>query len=76
MPVRAVADNSTALVVLDTNVLLAPYRTSTGALGEIAKVYGMLQKERRLLVPGQVAREFARNRPNLVSRLKSHDRSV
>ncbi|MBK8254983.1 MAG: DUF4935 domain-containing protein [Polyangiaceae bacterium] len=66
---RKSPDPATALIVLDTNVLLAPYRASTEALTAIQGTYAKLRSEGRLVVPGQVAREFARNRPTLLSQL-------
>ncbi len=51
------------LVVLDTNILLLPYTISSSSLQEIKLVYEFLVKEKRLFIPGQVAREFAKNRP-------------
>jgi transposase-like protein/rRNA-processing protein FCF1 len=49
-------------VVLDTNVLLLPYTTGSDSLKEIAAVYQRLHKAKRLFVPAQVSREFAKNR--------------
>jgi predicted nucleic acid-binding protein len=66
-PAYSTPNFGTALIFLDTNVLLAPYRTSTETLAAIKDAYGLLKREARLLVPGQVAREFARNRPSLVA---------
>jgi hypothetical protein len=53
---------ASALVVLDTNALLVPYRTGRSSLDEIRKIYGKLVKSKRLVVPAQVAREFAHQR--------------
>lgn len=50
-------------IVLDTNALLVPYLTGSESLNEIKKVFEKLKKQKRLVVPGQVAREFANNRP-------------
>lgn len=69
LSIQTPLDPSTALVVLDANVLLAPYRTSAAALDEIKRIYAKLKREGRLLVPAQAAREFAKNRPNLVAAL-------
>lgn len=52
-----------ASIVFDTNVLLLPYTVSSASLGEIKKIYLNLVEEKRLFIPGQVAREFANNRP-------------
>lgn len=49
--------------ILDTNALLLPYSTGTQSLSEIKKTFEKLKRQNRLLVPGQVAREFANNRP-------------
>ncbi len=49
-------------VVLDTNVLLIPYRTDSKSLAAIQKVYEKLKMEDRLFVPERVAREFVRNK--------------
>src|SRR4028118_854155 len=53
---------NTALVVLDTNALLVPYSIGTNSLSQIKETYRKLVKTEQLLVPGQVAREFAKNR--------------
>jgi hypothetical protein len=50
------------LVVLDTNALLVPYSTGRDSLGQIRKTYLRLKQKNRLVIPGQVAREYARNR--------------
>jgi uncharacterized protein (DUF983 family)/rRNA-processing protein FCF1 len=57
-------------VVLDTNVLLLPYTTGGDSLKEISDVYKHLRRAQRLLVPGQVAREFARNRANRLTEIQ------
>lgn len=51
-----------SIVVLDTNVLLVPYKLKSQDLNEIEKVYGQLSQEGRLLLPEHVAREFAVNK--------------
>lgn len=58
-------------VVLDTNVLLLPYRAARDSLDEIAKVLAPLRDQHRLFIPGQVAREFARNQPHKLGELYS-----
>lgn len=60
----------TADIVLDTNVLLLPYGAGSGSLGEIIKVLKPLAEKKRLFLPGQVAREFIRNRPNKLGELQ------
>ena len=57
------------LVVLDTNVLLLPYNTGKTTLDQISKIYKRLIDKKRLIVPGQVAREFAKNRGQKISDL-------
>lgn len=50
-------------VILDTNALLVPYGIGKNSLSQIAATYKYLVNANRLVVPGQVAREFAKNRP-------------
>jgi hypothetical protein len=50
------------LVALDTNILLAPYDLGSNRFAEICATYAKLVDANRLIVPGQVAREFAANR--------------
>lgn len=50
------------LVAVDTNVLLLPYGTGQNSLKQIRLIYAQLTNEKRLRIPGQVAREFADNR--------------
>jgi PIN like domain len=50
------------IVVVDTNVLLVPYTTGRASLEQIRRTYEILVTEKRLRIPGQVAREFADNR--------------
>ncbi len=54
---------SKCVIVLDTNALLVPYSTGSESLSEIERVFQKMKQEERLIVPGQVAREFANNRP-------------
>jgi hypothetical protein len=51
-----------ALFVIDTNALLVPYRTGRDSVEAIRKTYAKLVKEKRLVIPAQVAREFANQR--------------
>ena len=66
-PIHAVKES--CIVVLDTNVLLVPYTINPKGLSEIKKAYKALLKTNRLKIPAQVAREFAKNRPNKLSEL-------
>jgi hypothetical protein len=50
------------LVVLDTNVLLLPYKAETQSISEIEGVYKKLKKEQRLFIPVQAAKEFIDHR--------------
>lgn len=59
----------TCLVVLDTNSLLVPYSIGKDSLQQIRNTYSKLVTEQRLIIPGQVAREFAKNRANKLSEL-------
>ncbi|WP_008312754.1 PIN domain-containing protein [Leptolyngbya sp. PCC 6406] len=66
-------------VVLDTNALLVPYGISKNSLSQIAATYKYLVNSNRLVVPGQVAREFAKNRPVKIAeifRALSRKRSI
>ncbi|WP_412464421.1 PIN domain-containing protein [Flavobacterium mekongense] len=47
---------------MDTNVLLFPYKTSTKSLNELEKIYSDLIKQKRLIIPARVIREFGKNR--------------
>jgi hypothetical protein len=53
---------SSCVVVLDTNVLLVPYGTGKESLNQVRQIYADLVKKHRLVIPAQVAREFAQNR--------------
>lgn len=66
-PIQSIKDS--CIVVLDTNVLLVPYTINPKGLDEIAKAYRSLRAENRLVIPGQVAREFAKNRPSKLTEL-------
>jgi rRNA-processing protein FCF1 len=60
---------SKAIYVLDTNALLLPYTTSSKSIEEIYKVYKQLLDENNLYIPAQVAREFAKNRPEKIKEI-------
>jgi hypothetical protein len=51
-----------ATVVVDTNALLVPYGTGQVSLDEIGRTYRTLVGQGRLVIRGQVVREFASNR--------------
>lgn len=51
------------LVVLDTNALLVPYNIGQESLDQIKQTYKKLVAGGRLFIPGQVSREFVKNRP-------------
>lgn len=67
LPYEEIKDE--CIYVIDTNALLIPYATSSAGFEEIKKAYSQLINEKRLLVPGQVAREFAKNRPEKIKEL-------
>lgn len=50
------------LIVLDTNALLVPYSIGKESIDQIKRTYRTLASENRLIIPGQVSREFAKNR--------------
>jgi rRNA-processing protein FCF1 len=60
---------SDCFVVLDTNALLVPYTTSKESLEQIRRTCKALATENRLIIPGQVAREFAKNRAKKIGEL-------
>lgn len=51
------------VVILDTNALLVPYNIGPQSLEQIHANYSRLAQSGRLVVPGQVVREFVSNRP-------------
>ena len=62
-PIKDVKDS--CLVVLDANVLLAPYKQMTSvSLKDIEAIYTKLVAQKRLFVPAQATREFAEHRPS------------
>lgn len=69
VPVSTV--KSKCFFVLDTNALVLPYTTSSESVDEIKRVYTQIIKEKRLFVPAQVAREFAKTRPEKIKELFS-----
>lgn len=66
-PLGQVKDD--AVVVLDTNALLVPYSIGKETLDQIRRTYEGLVSLQRLVIPGQVAREFARNRASRIGEL-------
>lgn len=59
-PVDQIKDN--CYVVIDTNALLVPYTVGRESLKEIESTYARTIEAQRLVIPGQVAREFVKNR--------------
>ncbi len=57
------------IIIIDTNALLVPYSIGKEGLEQIKRTYKKLVSEKRLFLPGQVAREFARNRANKLAEL-------
>jgi PIN domain-containing protein len=62
----------TCLVALDANVLLLPYKMNRVSLHEIGKIYTVLNKEGRLIIPAQAAREFAVHRAAKIAEIVSY----
>jgi rRNA-processing protein FCF1 len=58
-----------SVIVLDTNVLLVPFTTGKESLEQINQTLRSLVGEERLFIPGQVAREFVKNRAKKLSEL-------
>ncbi len=77
-PISAIKNE--CFVGLDANVLLLPYQMDKFSLSGIASVYKKLRDERRLVVPAQAAREFAKHRPekigNIVHYLSKESSSI
>ena len=57
------------IIVIDTNALLVPYKIGKASLEQIQKIYSDLIQKSRLIIPGQVAREFAENRARRITEL-------
>ncbi len=55
-------DQCDALVVIDTNALLLPYKLASGELASLKEKYEALLANNRLFIPARVAREFISNR--------------
>jgi len=66
---NASPDFENSIFVIDTNILLAPYRASNEAFEEVTKIYSKLNQKSQLFIPAQVAREFAKNRPAVLTSL-------
>ncbi|PFQ19928.1 PIN-like domain-containing protein [Bacillus cereus] len=60
---------STALVVIDTNVLLMGYQWKNLTFESVLKVLEQLSNERRLKIPSHIIREFAKNRPGKIEEM-------
>lgn len=59
-------------VFLDASMLLRPYTFSSKTLAELDRILRKLKEQKRLYVPAQAAREFAKNRPkNLADLVQS-----
>lgn len=61
-------DQSSALIVLDTNALLVPYRVGKQSLEDIKSALAEYKAQGRLVVPAEVALEYARNRPEEIKK--------
>lgn len=61
-----------ALFVLDTNILLLPYKFRKETIEEIKKVYEKLISETKLFIPKRVSREFSKNRAKTLSEIHSN----
>jgi hypothetical protein len=59
---------SSCLVGTDANILLTPYQVDQHSLREISRVYGLLNNEKRLVIPGQALREFFTHRAEKLGR--------
>src|ERR1017187_5566658 len=59
VPVDLTEALGNGLVAIDTNALVLPFGTGANSLKEIRSVYAQLAEQKKLRIPGQVAREFA-----------------
>jgi hypothetical protein len=57
------------VVVIDTNALLVPYLIGKNSLDQIRQTYKKLAEQNRLIIPGQVSREFAKHRAGKIAEL-------
>ncbi|XHR93862.1 PIN domain-containing protein [Mucilaginibacter sp. UC70_90] len=65
--IRSISDiKDECLFIIDTNALLLPYYASSQDLVQIKEILMTLITGKRLYIPGQVAREFAANRPDRI----------
>ncbi|MFP7340338.1 PIN-like domain-containing protein [Bacillus safensis] len=55
-----------AIIVVDTNVLLAAYQWRELTFSEVVTVLEELKKNNRLIIPLQVIEEFSKNRPQQI----------
>lgn len=69
LPNRLELDYKNAVLAFDTSALLAPYETGSKSLPEIRQKYESLVRERRLLIPAQVAREYVHQRSQKLQNL-------
>lgn len=58
--------NGDSIIVVDTNILLQLYKLKESDLKEIKEVFRKLVDSGRLIIPGQVAREFIDQRENQI----------
>ena len=59
-----------SLVLLDTNVLLLPYRVQQRSLEEFLSRLRVLKENNQLRIPAHAAREFAVHRASYISKIK------
>ena len=62
----------TALIALDANVLLCPYMLPLCGMVAIEHIYKMLADQRRLVIPGWAAREYARQRQTKITEFQNN----
>ncbi|QKS72838.1 hypothetical protein FLK61_40240 [Paenalkalicoccus suaedae] len=58
-----------ALIVIDTNILLAAYQWKKASFKEITNIMDNLMKEERLKIPSHVFEEFMDQRPNRIKEI-------
>lgn len=69
-PIAEIAKD--CVFVLDTNALLAPFSIGKDSFTELADILRKLAKAKRLAVPAQAVREFAKNRADKIREVHTY----
>lgn len=66
-PLQVSEIKDSCVVVVDASALLAPYEVGPNSLGHLRTIYQGLVTEKLLVIPAQVAREFANRRGDVLA---------